>query len=224
MIASALFNCGIAPNLVTKGLKLVKMAIPELGIQFLDSLQYMSGSLEYLAEYFKLPIRKGFLPYHMNRESSYNISKIPPLEVFLEDCHNKEKRKQIENWYRSRKNDNYSFKTELQLYCRSDTEILLLLVTIFLKQWYVLQKKMMTYFVNKADSEEKKAELEGAYFNPFGSSFCTLSSFTYALCRFYALNQHQICLVDDEKGKPLHFAIIKSLVYNICGLNQVSHH
>ena len=148
------------------------MELFEYAISWIDSMQYMSGSLAYLAEYFKLPAQKGVFCHSLNSRQNYKLGpKMPPLEVFLEDCHNEEKRRSIEIWYNDRKQSDYYLREELIKYCRKDTEVLLLLITNFLKQWHVLQTKMNMYFMNKAESEERKNQLKEAYFHPFGPSF-----------------------------------------------------
>ena len=196
-----MFECGISPTLVTKGLKIIKLGIVEFNNSFLDSMQYMSGSLAYLAKYFRLPIQKGIFPHSLNSFDNFHLGpEMPPLEKFLENCYAKEEREAIENWYQERKKRPYNVIEELAIYCRADTEILLLLMSSFLKQWYIIQADMREYFINKTDCEERRLELKDVYFHPFGPNFCTLSSFVYALYRWYELNTYHICLLDDERG------------------------
>ena len=209
----------ISPTIVTKGCKILKLAINDFGLNFLDSIQYMPGSLEYLATYFRLPVKKGLFAHSLNKPCFYNLGnffiiraflikfisnflkgpKMPSLNYFLQD-QPPEKHEEIEDWYNERKLKPYFMKTELAIYCNLDTEILLLLMTNFLNQWSIIQREMRSYFIEKEKSAERKNELKDVFFHPFSSSFCTLSGFVYSLFRWYELNTYHISLVDDEKG------------------------
>ena len=125
---------------------------------------------------------------------------MPPLAVYIEESMDEKEVGEITEWYNERKKSPFYLKHELAAYCTLDTHILLMIVCSFLKQWYIIQKEMIEYFIKKASSEEIKEYLKDAYFHPFGASFSTLSSFCYSLCRFFQLNRYHISLVDDEKG------------------------
>ena len=49
------------------------MALDCFHIQFLDSMQYMSGSLANLAKQFRLPVFKGHFAHTLNKPINYNL-------------------------------------------------------------------------------------------------------------------------------------------------------
>ena len=77
-----MYENSISPAIVTKGCKILKLAINDFGLNFLDSIQYMPGSLEYLAAYFRLPLKKGLFPHSLNKPCFYNLGKYYIIPIF----------------------------------------------------------------------------------------------------------------------------------------------
>ena len=96
-----------------------------------------------------------------------------------------EKRK----WYLERKSSSWIFDKELALYCIDDSLIVTKLALKFSKEWIKIQEGMNRFFTPDKD----------AYFFPF-SEFCTLSSFCFAMYKYFEGNGHTIKVIEDERG------------------------
>ena len=204
-----LFEQGITPSIVSKGNKILKLRVDEYDISFLDSYRYIKSSLAKCCKMYQLDMRKGFFPVRANRPLFYNACKIffcsrhnptPPLSptfsasipafnwfVNENDSHQavEEKRK----WYLERKSSSWIFDKELALYCIDDSLIVTKLALKFSKEWIKIQEGMNRFFTPDKD----------AYFFPF-SEFCTLSSFCFAMYKYFEGNGHTIKVIEDERG------------------------
>lgn len=95
-------------------------------ILFRDSLTHISQPLSSFPKTFGLTeLHKGFFPYKFNSPANQNyIGPMPALEYYEPHFKSEKDRKALIVWYQEHQNDTFDLQKELELYCKSDVDIL----------------------------------------------------------------------------------------------------
>lgn len=131
-----LLNNGKKPYLLpTNGSSPTRLICLEfLGRKFIDSLNFIAQPLSTFGKAFNLEIAKGYFPYEFNTfENQGYVGPIPPKEFYgientkCESVHQYERiKREFDEWYDEEvaKEEEWSLKEKLFLYCRLDVDVL----------------------------------------------------------------------------------------------------
>ena len=105
------------------------MKVPELGIRFLDTLNFLPMALSKLTGCFDLKVRKGYFPHKKNTRTLYEADKVedyPDLDYFEPDYMSADMRQKVIQWVEEQKAAGAKFhlKSDLLKYCRDDVSLL----------------------------------------------------------------------------------------------------
>ena len=124
----------LLPSLILNGVKIMSMELTEAEIKFRDSLNFLPMPLKALPKTFGLTeLKKGYFPHFFNRrENQHYVSPLPPIENYDPDGMSTKERQEFLRWYEELTNTEYvfDFETEIEEYCRSDVDILTVLVAV----------------------------------------------------------------------------------------------
>ena len=190
------FAHSLTPSIITRGNKILCMAIPSLNLHILDSMQYTHCSLLKLADRYNQPV-KGDFPHMFNKKENYTYSGIiPPLEEFCDENAAEASKLALKRHIDEHRagDKEWNFKEEIFSYCLRDTEILCKSMLLFLKEWFLIQSIFMQFF------ERDNLEGKKTYLHPFTPPFITFSSFIYGCYRRWEAPQYDLRTLNDEKG------------------------
>ena len=193
-ICKALYKHGITPSIISRNMKILQITIRHFNISFIDSMLYISGSLDQLSKTFKLESQKGFFPHGFNDVMNYDYTgECPPLETFqsFNDCTAMKLKKKLFHEETRQKNYIWNFQHEIAAYCNLDVRILTEAMCLFLKQALQFQVNLQ-----KKLCPGRPPDL----LNPFTPPFLTISGFVFGVWRRLYLPKFPIYSLKDEKG------------------------
>jgi hypothetical protein len=205
-ICEACYRHGIAPKMITRDMRILQLTITQFNITFLDSIQYVSGSLDSLTKTFHLEAEKGFFPHGFNLPENYNYDgSCPPVECFESFNDSEEmllkKAKFVNQLVFTRYN--WNFKNEIAMYCNQDVKVLCQAMCLFLKQSITFQLELIVRLdkenqLGKPPIPEIKQSIP--FLHPFTTPFLTLSGWVFGVWRKLFLPMYKIYSLKDEKG------------------------
>ena len=191
------------------GNKVLYMALPELGIRFIDSYRYIQMPLAAFEKRFPQAEGcrggKGLFPYAFNLRENYGYeSDAPPLEEhYVDRFSTAEKiaavREYIRSWPSTAK---WNFRREIDAYLRLDVRILRDGCLALLKEYFDFQVEYLggaeaaAQYLNDRAKEGKGKK--PALFHCF-TNFFTNSQFVHALWRHYEMKDGDIYLLDNQR-------------------------
>jgi hypothetical protein len=194
-IAEACYRHGVAPKLVVRNMRILQLTIEKFNITFIDSLLYVSGSLDSLSKTFNLSGSKGYFPHLFNSPANYEYrGKCPTASHFFSFSDSQSVLEQKKTFCDTLVNTNYiwDFKKEIMAYCDMDVRLLCEAMTIFIKQALDLQ-----VILHKKFNPEKE---DMSLLSPFSPPFLTISGFLFGIWRKLVLCRYDIYSMKDEKG------------------------
>lgn len=123
-------NLTSTPEVIKSGGSLLLIQLPDLGIRFVDSINFLNTALHELPTMFgrSEEFGKGFFPYRQNHPKNYGYrGPLPPPEDYGAEWMGKQRRAEFDQWYSEKQRDpNYVFDLdrELRFYCRMDVTVL----------------------------------------------------------------------------------------------------
>jgi G:T-mismatch repair DNA endonuclease (very short patch repair protein) len=198
LIAEACYRHGISPELITRNQRILQLAITKYNINFIDSIQYVMGSLDSLTTTFKLDSVKGYFPHEFNQPNNYGYKGIcPPAKSFISFNDSSKQIEKKEKFCQELEETNYiwNFQNEIAAYCNQDVNVLCQAMCKFLKQALLFQVELH----NKVELESNIISLP-KLLNPFTPNFLTLSSWVFGVWRQWFLPKYEIYSMKDDKG------------------------
>ena len=123
-----LIDQSIRPEKITyAGSKIMYMEVGKgLHIKVLDSLNFLPMKLSALPKAFGLEeVKKGWFPHFFNTKGNQHyIGPYPDLKYYGVDFMSSQEREEFLSWHKSKINDIFDFRKEMEKYCRSDVDIL----------------------------------------------------------------------------------------------------
>ena len=118
----------IKPFCIYNGTKIMYMSVKDLGLRFIDSINFVADALETFPKTFGLSeLKKGYFPYYFITPENQNYTGPMPAMHYYDPNHMKpDKRSKFLKWYAEHVAENYvfDFQKELRAYCRWDVYIL----------------------------------------------------------------------------------------------------
>lgn len=114
-------------KIIYNGSKIMYMHIGrKLNLTFLDSLNFLPMKLAKIPLAFGLEeLSKGYFPHLFNtRENQTYVVRYPDPQYYGIDYMSSDERKKFLEWYKTKENEIFNFKKEIQKYCKSDVDIL----------------------------------------------------------------------------------------------------
>ena len=130
-ILNRLYNLGIAPKLTMSGLKIYEMKVNKSKkslLQFRDSYLITNVPLSSLVDTFGLDCeQKLYFPHLYNKAANYHtvLPHLPPFSDYIPGSKKHEDYLKMEEWYNENWGNSFLLSSELDLYCSSDTLILM---------------------------------------------------------------------------------------------------
>lgn len=112
------------PEMIMTGSKINYMIFR--GVRFIDSLNFLSFSLEKFSDTFGITeLKKGFFPHTFNKPENFNyIGVYPAKEYYQSELFSIEKKTKFDKWYAQNSHKEFYFQKELEEYCESDVKLL----------------------------------------------------------------------------------------------------
>ena len=127
-IKDYLVKNAIKYEVIYRGAKSLSVKVPNWGIRFIDSLNFIPMALAKFPKTFgQDELCKGYFPHAFNKEENQNyIGPIPCKNDYGVDFMMPEQREAFIQWHDEQVANNYefNFREEIQKYCRSDVDIL----------------------------------------------------------------------------------------------------
>lgn len=124
-ILSFLHMQGIKPDIISRGLEIIKLSA--LGITILDSMLFLPMKLSALCKAFNIQeLKKGYFPFLFNTKENENYhGEFPDAWFFNPALMSKTEKNDFYEWYQKQKNQVFNLKNEILAYNESDTAILM---------------------------------------------------------------------------------------------------
>ena len=127
-IKEYLIENAIHYEIIYRGAKILSMKVPEWGIRFIDSLNFITMSLAKFPKTFgQDELCKGYFPHRFNKEENQNyVGPIPCKNDYGVNFMKPGEREAFIAWHDEQVANNYryDFREEIIKYCRSDVDIL----------------------------------------------------------------------------------------------------
>lgn len=96
----------------------------KLNLTFLDCLNFLPMKLAKIPLAFGLEeLSKGYFPHLFNtRENQTYVGRYPDPQYYGIDYMSSDERKKFLEWYKTKENEIFNFKKEIQKYCKSDVD------------------------------------------------------------------------------------------------------
>ena len=132
-ILNWLVHNGHTPKVLFRGSKLITAELKSHRITLIDSLSFLSFSLEDFPRTLGFPeLSKGFFPYLFNtKENEGYVGPMPPIHFFNPGGMKDGRRKEFEMWYNENKHSTIHVWDMMEEYCRLDVQVLCTGVLIF---------------------------------------------------------------------------------------------
>ena len=120
------------PNILKRGTKILSMKMGNY--KFIDSISFLPMPLRKMPAAFGLEnsVKKGIFPYLFNTiENQDYVGKLPSIEYYDPNFMGEKERENFFVWYNKNKDKEFTFKNELEDYCKSDVNILMRCVMTF---------------------------------------------------------------------------------------------
>ena len=104
------------------------MRIPELNLNFKDSLCFLPMAMRQFPGTFGLTVEKGYFPHFFNGPENQNYrGPLPPLETYGYRSMAPKPAQELKEWYDEevRRGRVFDFETDLLKYCRQDVLVLM---------------------------------------------------------------------------------------------------
>jgi hypothetical protein len=205
------YSHGISPKLITRDMRILQLTIPTFNITFIDSMQYISGSLDSLTKTFHLGVSKGFFPHNFNVPENYEYDgECPSLSAFDSFNDSEDAIKSKLSFVNKLKSEQYkwNFKHEISEYCNQDVNVLCQAMCIFLKQAIYFQEELFLRLENERMSQLPtdshkillKESTKLPFLHPFTPPFLTLSGWVFGVWKICFLPLYEIYALKDDKG------------------------
>ncbi|KAE8580551.1 hypothetical protein XENTR_v10024459 [Xenopus tropicalis] len=181
-------------DLLTQGGKLLCVTVTDLGIRFIDSLNFLPMKLSKLPKALGFQDCKGFFPHFFNTAENQNyIGAMPSKEFYGYEYMMPDEQADFIAWYEANQNNVFDFQYELKKYCIQDVKIL--------KQACACYRdsviEMTTKTVTKYSSNENVEPTEITYeVDPF--EYTTLASVCMAMYRLKFLPKNTIAILPPD--------------------------
>lgn len=111
---------GTTPEVIPCGSKLMSIRLNSLGIQIIDSLNFLPMPLSRLPNCFGLcELKKGYFPHLFNiPENQSYVGPLPEVQYYCPDTMAPAARRAFLSWHEEHKGDVFDFQQEILLYCR----------------------------------------------------------------------------------------------------------
>ena len=127
-ILQHLYKNGIVLEVINRGAKILSLTVPQLNIEFIDSLCFIPMRLANFPKTFGiLELEKCFFPHFFNRaENQDYMGPLPNAMYYDPKSMSSDDREKFYAWYNDLVNQDYvfDFQTEILRYCQSDVDIL----------------------------------------------------------------------------------------------------
>jgi hypothetical protein len=194
-----LLRLGFMPNSLLNGASIMSLTIEEFDIRFVDSRNWLQGSLSALSERFPtIEAKKGVFPIKFNCLTSFNYGgPVPDFEFFKTENDTDKTLQEKQEFHQKLETQNYvyDFNNEIVNYCRDDCNVLRQALTAFLKQSFDFQKILVEQYGSHKQSEKLP------YLSPLSLPHITLSSYAFNSFKGFAVDLTEQFCVMDEQGK-----------------------
>lgn len=174
-----LVHLDIKFDVITKGNKVLQIHIPAYNLTFIDSIQYLSGSLASLTSRFDLPFEKLQYPHTFNQLKNWNQpwGAWPDLAHFISDRDNLKQRREKEKlWIEWKDRETwFDHNKILAKYGAMDSKILASACCHFLQQAFAFQILLLNRFGQSPAWKKSKKK----FIHPFSPTSFTLSTYRY---------------------------------------------
>ncbi|XP_069505099.1 uncharacterized protein [Ambystoma mexicanum] len=191
-------------KLITQGAKLKLLAVPDLKIRFIDSLNFLPMKLSKLPKAFGFPGSKGYFPHFFNtvQNQSY-VGAIPPMECYGSEYMMPDDKEAFLKWYTEARTQVFDFKRELKAYCREDVNILRTACNSFRDG--IIDMTRQVHTMDDPENPEMKIHFV-TYVDPF--TFITLASMCMHIYKQLFLKSETIALIppDMYHGRQKRFS------------------
>ena len=117
-------RCGLAPEVVSNGLKIMSLSIG--GVKFIDSCNFLPMALAALPKAFGLrELCKGYFPHRFNTpENQGYVGPYPDARYYAPEHMTEPSKAAFEVWHRSKIDEVFDMQSDLEAYYESDADIL----------------------------------------------------------------------------------------------------
>ncbi|KAM4014972.1 uncharacterized protein ACNLHF_001687 [Anomaloglossus baeobatrachus] len=192
-IVKELISEKLQVKLIAQGGRLLCVMLPDLGIRFIDSLNFIPMKLSKLPQAMGFSGSKGHFPHFFNTEENQNyVGPLPPVKYYGVEYMTASEKTEFIEWYEGHTNTTFDFKTELKSYCKQDVEILRRSCELYRERVMDMTRKNVKIYCKR---EKKKIEVSRCV-DPF--QLITLASVCMSMYRFKFLPKHTIAILPGD--------------------------
>jgi len=184
---------GFCPEVVKKSKNIMLLEIPELGLRFLNSNNYLDGHEYQISEQFGITFEEIFFPQTFLLESNVEYSGlIPDVENFVSIFDDSDRVFKKSCFVQNFHNE---WNLKKQLLFHSEQRLLLLTQSMlyFIKESYDMQ-----FLIKKF----KGISNQDIVMNVMAKPICSLSGFVFRVFKLFFLNDYDLYAVNFEYGYP----------------------
>ena len=167
-----LVDNAICPKLIRRGRHIILIEIPEFGIRFVSSHNYLKGNEYDLAKQFNINCNRYYLPEKLltRNRLNLNFNLNSKNDKFYFDLESNES--DYNDYLNLVRECEDNFQTTICFYFDQRLQILISAIACFLKECFTFQLKLKTKL--------KNCNVQFLV-NPFNSPMCSLSSFVFVI-------------------------------------------
>ena len=139
----------ICPKLIRRGRHIILIEVPELGIRFVSSHNYLKGNEYDLAEQFDVPYTKDYFPEKCISQSFYDYNgNLPTVEFFKNFDYTSNEYLELLNFIKANEQKPWNFQQRLFFHFDEKLKILVKCIACFLKQCFSFQFELKKQLKN----------------------------------------------------------------------------
>jgi len=180
-VLEGLLKMDLVPSVVQRGHKIQNLELSSLQVSFVNILSYLDGSIYEMARQYAIEFEPTYFPDGWNQEQFYDYAGGKPLlSDFFHYLDSTTEKSYIQLSYESMP-AHWKMRESLMADVKNQTLIFTKAVLSFMKQAFHLQQKC---------SEMTGKSTEAIH--PFGWKVISLSGFTFAIAKYYFLDEHDL--------------------------------
>ncbi|KAM3921576.1 uncharacterized protein RB166_010983 [Leptodactylus fuscus] len=192
-IVRELINEKLSVKMLTQGGKLLCVTVHDLGIRFIDSLNFIPMKLSKLPQAMGFSETKGHFPHFFNTEKNQNyVGPLPPPEAYGVQYMMESEKKEFMEWYGAQKGVVFDLKSELKAYCKQDVEVLRQACIRYRDRVIEMTEKEVVRYC----PDQRANIVVTVYIDPF--QLTTLASVCMSMYRFKFLPKRRIAIVPAD--------------------------
>lgn len=186
------------PHVILEGNTIRLINLTDLNITIVDSLRYISCSLEKFETYFDKSFgdrTKGIYPYKFNKPQNYTYENIyPSADNYLSFASSEKQIEKVHEFLKSKQGQTFHAFEDLVQYCITDTLVLVQGMCAFIKEFFEAQNELNTVMPIDYDEEYCK------HLHPIEGSLHSAISAYYAIFRSHSPIWSNLYSLKDPYG------------------------